>query len=59
MKSGLLTTRSSAGITFEVRRPNGQMAWRKFLRWGTFNRDRDRYNELAREQEKKAKEAPQ
>ncbi len=56
MKVGLSTKDTPEGIVFQVRRPNGQIAWEKFVRWGQFKRNRARYEAAAREAERNALE---
>jgi len=51
---GLSTSASRKGITFEVRRANGQVAWQKLVRWHCFNQNRARYEAEARKQERQA-----
>ena len=51
---GLSTSASPKGITFEVRRANGQIVWQKLVRWHCFNQNRARYEAEARDQERKA-----
>jgi len=51
VKDGMRTTRTPAGIRYEVLR-NGQVLWSKFLKWGRFRRERERYEAAAKEQER-------
>lgn len=54
MKTGLRTIHNLEGVLFQVRRPNGQVAWQKFVKWGLFKCDRAGYAQRAWQQAQKA-----
>ncbi len=51
------TTQKPEGILYEVLRDDtGQVVWSKFIQWGRWKRRRDEFEEIAREQERNARQ---
>ncbi len=52
------TTQKREGMLYEVLRDDtGQVVWSNFVRWGLWKRLQDEFEEIAREQERNARQS--